>query len=117
MSQPPPALYRSQARSERGETFCMDKNMKTHQCPHCGEAAISTWRKITLGYACPATCKSCGKMVGIPFWSTLPMLFFIAGIIFIPNMTESPRTTAYSLFFVALVFCTVWQYFVPLIKK
>jgi prepilin signal peptidase PulO-like enzyme (type II secretory pathway) len=50
-------------------------------CPHCGQPGISALRKLALGPALPATCRSCGKKVGVPYWSVLTTLPFIAGII------------------------------------
>ena len=36
-------------------------------CPHCGKPGISAMRKMYLGPAVPATCKTCGKKVGVPY--------------------------------------------------
>jgi len=47
-------------------------------CPHCNQPGISVLRKLYLGPAIPATCKNCGKKVGVP-WSA--MFVTVAGII------------------------------------
>ena len=36
-------------------------------CPHCGKPGISVMRKICLGPAWAATCRACGKKVGVPY--------------------------------------------------
>ena len=50
-----------------------------YKCPHCGEPGVSKMRKMFLGPAIPATCKACGKKVGVPYTAMLAALpFFIA---------------------------------------
>ena len=41
--------------------------MKKYSCPHCREPGITALRKAFLGPAWSATCKACGKKVGVPF--------------------------------------------------
>ena len=36
-------------------------------CPHCGKPGISVMQKVCLGPAWAATCKACGKKVGVPY--------------------------------------------------
>jgi hypothetical protein len=43
--------------------------MKHLDCPHCGKPAITILRKAFLGPGWPATCKECGKKVGVPYSS------------------------------------------------
>ena len=45
-----------------------------YKCPHCGEPGISKVRKMFLGPAVPATCKACGKKVGVPYTSMITVL-------------------------------------------
>lgn len=35
--------------------------------PHCNKSGISLLRRSFIGTAFPATCKSCGKKIGVPY--------------------------------------------------
>jgi hypothetical protein len=48
-------------------------------CPHCGGPGISTSRKLWLGPAIPAKCRTCGKKIGVP-WSRSLLAFLPFGI-------------------------------------
>lgn len=50
-------------------------------CPHCGKTGISVLRKMFLGPAAPATCKACGKKVGVPYTAMLALIPGVAGIL------------------------------------
>lgn len=52
-----------------------------YKCPHCSEPGISKLRKMCLGPAVPATCKACGKKVGVPYISMINMVPFLIAII------------------------------------
>ena len=59
-----------------------EETMSKLNCPHCGKPGISVMRKMYLGPAVPATCKACGKKVGVPYMAmlaTLPLLVPIFG--------------------------------------
>ena len=45
--------------------------MKLYDCPHCGKPGISRLRRSCLGPALPATCRSCGRKIGVPWSSVL----------------------------------------------
>ena len=51
--------------------------MFNHECPHCHNRSISTWRAIGHGMA-PITCRTCGTEVVSTWWSviwtTIPFL-------------------------------------------
>ena len=50
-------------------------------CPHCGKPGISAMRKMYLGPAVPATCKTCGKKVGVPYIAMFAVIPFAAAIV------------------------------------
>ncbi len=50
-------------------------------CPHCGKPGISAMRKLFLGPAVPATCKTCGKKVGVSYSSIFAGIPVVAAII------------------------------------
>jgi len=52
-----------------------------YKCPHCNKPGISVWRKLWIGSAIPATCKQCGKKVGVPYATTFAMIPFIFAIV------------------------------------
>ena len=54
--------------------------MSKLECPHCGNAGISVLRKMCLGPAVPATCKACGKKVGVPYAAMLAAIPFLTAI-------------------------------------
>jgi hypothetical protein len=56
--------------------------MKELKCPHCGKAGITPIRKMFLGPAVPATCKTCGRKVGVPYTSILTVIPFFAAVLF-----------------------------------
>lgn len=37
------------------------------KCPHCNQKGVTILRKIVLSPGMPATCKSCGKPVGVTY--------------------------------------------------
>lgn len=55
--------------------------MSKLNCPHCGRPGISILRKMCLGPAVPATCKACGKKVGVPYAAMLAVIPFVAAIL------------------------------------
>ncbi len=55
--------------------------MSNLDCPHCGKRGISVMRKMFLGPALPATCKACGKKVGVPYIAMLAVIPFLVGIV------------------------------------
>lgn len=40
-----------------------------YKCPHCEEPGVTVLRKALLSPGMPATCKSCGKLIGITYGS------------------------------------------------
>ena len=54
--------------------------MSKADCPHCGNPGISVLRKLCLGPAVPATCKACGKKVGVPYTAMLAGIPFLAAV-------------------------------------
>ena len=62
--------------------------MSKLECPHCGKAGISLMRKMRLGPVVPATCRACGKKVGVPWTAMLAVIPFLAAI-FLSGLIES----------------------------
>ena len=58
------------------------------ECPHCGKPGITTMRKIFLGPAVPATCKACGRKIGVPYTAMLPFILFIGAILLLSPLLE-----------------------------
>ena len=58
--------------------------MRALACPHCAKPALSVMRKLWLAPVKPATCRACGKRVGISYASTWAVLPFLACIAFTP---------------------------------
>jgi hypothetical protein len=58
-----------------------------NRCPHCGQAAISMARKLTLGPASTAACRACGQRVGVAFWPAMMSLVpAIVYVILVPRI-------------------------------
>jgi len=49
-----------------------------YRCPHCGEQALSAWRKLFLGQVGPAACRSCGGRVVASAWGLALLLPLVA---------------------------------------
>jgi len=88
-----------------------------HDCPHCNRPGITTFRRLTLGPAIPATCSQCGGKIGVSyqksFWALLP---FLAGLF----VGKSIRTTWLAIAFAVLgaaVMLVLWFKLVPLEKR
>ena len=62
-------------------------------CPHCNQPGITALRRAFLGPAIPATCKSCGRKVGVPFGKSylvaLPFGLSILVAMFLPSTLEA----------------------------
>lgn len=43
-------------------------------CPHCGNPGVSFLRKMYMGPAISAACRSCGKRVGVPYTAMLAII-------------------------------------------
>ena len=59
-----------------------------YRCPHCGQPGISWLRKMCLGPPIPATCKACGRKVGVPYTAMValvPLLIAIAALSFVDS--------------------------------
>jgi hypothetical protein len=91
--------------------------MKLLTCPHCGEPGISVTRKLALGPAIPARCRSCGQRIGVPyiaaFAASLP--FFVA----IPFAFIQSSLATGALIWIggAVVMGYLYWRFVPLIRR
>ncbi len=51
--------------------------MSGTRCPHCGRAAMSLWRKSSLGPSRVVACQACGKKVAVhwvAFLAAIPAL-------------------------------------------
>lgn len=55
--------------------------MSRLKCPHCGKPGISVMRMMCLGRAVPATCKACGKKVGVPYIAMSAAIPFLVAIV------------------------------------
>jgi hypothetical protein len=88
--------------------------MAMHACPHCGGPGITTLRRNSLGPAFPATCRSCGRKIGVPWSSMLAMLPFLLGILAAPLLPGIPFLVLPAAGAVAMFF--LWRY-VPLVKR
>lgn len=85
-----------------------------HACPHCGRPGISSGRKLSLGPAVPATCRSCGRKIGVPWSSMLAMIPALAGLQAAAYF-RTPLAVAAAGAGVLAMFL-LWRY-VPLVKR
>jgi len=56
---------------------------KMYICPHCGKPGITWLRRAYLGPAIAATCRSCGKKIGVPWGRSLVAFlpFFVVSVV------------------------------------
>ena len=73
-------------------------------------------RKLCLGPAVPATCKACGKKVGVPHWSMLLPAPLIAVILVFPPLESFWLGALFVVSGFALG-CAAHLYWVPLEKR
>lgn len=88
--------------------------MSMHPCPHCGGPGISSSRKLSLGPAVPATCRSCGRKIGVPWGGMVTMIPFFIGMAAAayfqtPLAIALPAAGMIAMFF-------LWRY-VPLVRR
>ncbi len=84
-----------------------------YKCLHCGKPGISTIRKLFLGPAVPATCKNCGKKVGVTYRSiSLGLLPFLVPVLVF--YLSGAMVLVLASF---LLWCYVHLKWVPLIRK
>ena len=89
------------------------------QCPHCDGPGISTIRKLYLGPAIPATCRTCGRKIGVPyvrsFLAVLPLVIPTFALVALPGLPMPIRVLCVVIG-VAGVFYVSLKY-VPLVKR
>lgn len=86
-------------------------------CPHCNNPGLSVLRRSYLGPAVAATCKSCGKKIGIPYGkSSIAAAPFVASLIAEPFIVDW-ATSACLIAAGAIVMGVLFFKFVPLVKK
>jgi len=91
--------------------------MNMHDCPHCGEKGISALRRCNLGPAFPTKCKSCGKKVGIPYWSIFTIIPMLTAVIVVPWLFDNTRIVAFGAVMLTILTWNLFESIVPLIKK
>ena len=76
-------------------------------CPHCDQKGVSFLRKMFLGPAVPATCKCCGKKVGVSYKSMIGVLP-IAGAYFIAKYIET-MPIVFGIYALGFIFASIIQ--------
>lgn len=84
-----------------------------YTCPHCKQPGISRLRKLSLGPALPATCKACGRKVGVPYSSMLALVPFIIAILF-AQYVGAIVLQAVIIIVGFIVMCAIYLKLVPL---
>jgi hypothetical protein len=76
-------------------------------CPHCGGPGISTAQKLRSGPGVPATCRTCGRMIGVPSgrWLLAFLPFAVPAIV----ATEIIETRAWQLRLLGPRDCRGWD--------
>lgn len=88
--------------------------MSMHPCPHCGGPGISSTRKLSLGPAVPATCRSCGRRIGVPWLSMVTLVPFLLGACVASYLRTPLAVTLPAAGMIAMFF--LWRY-VPLVRR
>ena len=57
-------------------------------CPYCGEPGVSRLRKMFLGPSILATCRVCGKKVGVPLWPVVMAVPFVIAVVAATSMVS-----------------------------
>lgn len=90
--------------------------MNKISCPHCEKPGISSVRASFLGPAFPATCRSCGKKVGVPYWSIVTIIPMLVALLVVPRIFTDLHTIAVASVILTGLTFTLFD-LVPLIKK
>jgi len=87
------------------------------RCPHCDGPGISTARKLYLGPAIPATCRTCGRKIGVPYGrSLLAMLpLFVATVPFVALHSWPMRVVCVVVGAAGAWYA--WVRYVPLVQR
>ena len=101
-------VYKPLGRTEKVRYF---------KCPHCEKPGITTLRKALLSPGMPATCKSCGKSIGVTYRSWIKAMLPGAAIMICAIFLKSD-ILMYGLSAVGFVLM-IWFHllFVPLVKE
>lgn len=91
--------------------------MVKHPCPHCGEATISGLRRACLGPALPTKCSSCGRKVGVPWWSLVVILPWLLALVIQYELIEGGLLSFALGAMGALGMMLLFAALVPLVKK
>ena len=91
-----------------------DGLMANIACPHCHQLTIPAWRKLLIGPGSPATCKSCGGKVGVPWSSSLLAFSPFFGALLIWSFVV-PKILL--LVGGAAAMVLLYHFYVPLIRK
>lgn len=88
-----------------------------YNCPHCDKPGISILRRYSLGPSVPATCRQCGKKVGVSykksFWALAPF-----GLSLLVAQIVRPVWLAVAIAAVgAIIMFALWIPLVPLEKR
>ncbi len=86
-------------------------------CPHCNKPGITLIRKLFLGPALPATCKSCHKKVGVPYLSTFLACTPIIIAIFVYDYFDTFLLKGIILLSAYIIMTIITIKWVPLIPK
>ena len=87
-----------------------------YACPHCGEPGIGLVRKMFLGPVVSATCRSCRRKVGVPWWSVVWMVpFFVALPLVWPSLQEETARVAF--FAYGITMTSLGWHTLPLVKR
>lgn len=88
-----------------------------YKCPHCENHGITTLRKALLSPGMPATCKSCGKLVGVTYRSWIKAALPGALIMIVAIFLEQ-EILMYGLSLVGFALMIWFQLLlVPLVKE
>ena len=89
------------------------------RCPHCDGPGISATQKLLLGPAIPATCRTCGRKIGVSYvrslLAVLPLAIPTVVLVALP-MWPWPIRFFCAVIGVAGLFYVSLKY-VPLVKR
>lgn len=88
---------------------------KQLNCPHCGEATMTAWRRLAFGPIISFQCRACGKKFSLSHRSwllLLPLFGIVLGMNVIPPMVVVILAT-FNVVFV----CWALLWWVPLVPR
>jgi DNA-directed RNA polymerase subunit N (RpoN/RPB10) len=88
--------------------------LRSLRCPHCGDQAVTVWRKLEMGPRIWSACFSCGKPVTTRWWASILATLAGLAIIILSFQFESWTIRISVIIFGIMLVVVIQLFLVPL---